>query len=277
MPMKWRLKEEKEKISPVDYVPLHSRIEWIARSVLGGERKPTTDHVLAAVFTNLKGSRLPENQEILDTLRKIADPIRAKNGKWYWKERPYRVPRIDEFVEKERPVEYDVSLEMDHGRLIGVVAKLGQHFGRDIWIGKVEQRKYETLRGYSIGELSIPGVDSIALERISQIDTIWLLRKTIPEKMFEVEATNPRYAIQRMANVFEILPHLDVKAILIVPDGRLSHVERTVKEPSVKRLLTKEVFCLTFSQITGTLDEVELGYKIDQKDLLERCVTFGPE
>lgn len=274
--MKWRLKEKKEKISPIDYIPLHSRIEWIARSVLGGKQKPTTDDVLAAVFTNLKGSRLPENEEILGTLRKIADPKRAKNGKWYWKERPYRIPKIDEFIEKERPVEYDTSLEVDHGRLIGVVAKLGQHFGHDIWIGKVEQRKYESLRGYSIGELSIPGVDSIALERISQIDTIWLLRKTIPEKMFEVEATNPRYAIQRMANVFEIVPHLDVKAILIVPDGRRDYVKKIVEEPSMKRLVTKKVYCLTFSEITGVLDEVEEGYKIDQEDLLEKSVTLGP-
>ena len=276
MPMKWRLREEKEKISPIDYIPLHSRIEWIARSVLGAEKRPTTDDVLKAVFTNLKGSRLPENEEIMDTLGKIADPKRAENGKWYWKERPYRVPKIDEFVDTERPVEPDVSMEVDHGRLIGVVAKLGQHFGCDIWIGKVEQRKYETLRGYSIGELSIPGVDNIALERISQIDTIWLLRKTVPEKMFEVEATNPRYAIQRMANVFVILPHLDVKAILIVPDGRQGRVERIVKEPSVKRLLTRKIFCLTYSKIARMLDEVEQGYKINQKDLLAQCMILGP-
>ena len=276
MPLKWRLKEEKEKISPIDYIPLHSRIEWIARSVLGAEQKPTTDDVLAAVFTNLRGRRLPENEEILGTLRKIAEPKRAENGKWYWKERPYRVPRIDEFMENERPVEYDVSPEVDHGRLIGVVAKLGQHFGRDIWIGKVEQRKYEALRGYSIGELSIPGVDSIALQRISQIDTLWLLRKTIPEKMFEVEAANQRYAIQRMANVFETLPHLDVKAILVVPDGRRGYAKKIVKEPSMKRLLTRKVFCLTFSEITGVLDEVEGGYRIDQEDLLEKSVALGP-
>jgi len=60
----WGLRQD-EKVSPIDFIPLDKRIEWIIFSVFNekGGRILIND-ALAAIFTTLRNAKTPENEEI---------------------------------------------------------------------------------------------------------------------------------------------------------------------------------------------------------------------
>lgn len=59
-----------------------------------------------------------------------------------------------------------------------------------------------------------------------------------------------------MTNIFEILPHLNVKLCIVLPNERLKSFENTVlNEPSIHRLLRgKEIHYLVYTEVAQLLD-----------------------
>lgn len=202
----WGLKEQ-EKISLIDFIPLDKRIEWIIFSVFNekGKRILIND-ALAAIFTTLRNAKTPENEEILDVLRSLAEP-RLQNGQPYWELRESIQVTLDETptLPPKVPVKLikEPEEELNHDRIIRVVCELGKKMGYDVWIGEPEVKKNPDLKEHTtVTELEIRGFDETALERLKNTDVIWLMRKTIPVAILEVEhTTNPRLGLMRMANI----------------------------------------------------------------------------
>ena len=101
---------------------------------------------------------------------------------------------------------------------------------------------------------------------------IWLQRKTIPISLIEVEnTTSPRDGLLRMSNIFEAIPHLDIKTFTILPDKKESNLKDIVCEPSIKRLIgERTVYYATYSLIAELMDEREY-HKLSFDDFKNTC------
>lgn len=280
----WRIKES-QRPSPFDYIPLDRRIEWIIYSVFNEkcreekvkikDVKATASDILSAIFTTLRNAKTPENREILEILRGIAEPI-EKRGIPYWifgktiqKTLEYTPPKVK--IPIIEPLE-----ELDHTRVIKVVSEFGDVFGFDVWIGQSEIGKNPELKRYrTVEELAIAGMDEIALHRLKNVDVIWLQRKTIPVALIEVEnTTSPRDGLLRMSNIFETIPHLDIKTFTILPDKKETNLRDILQEPSIKRLIgERTVYYATYSLIAELMDEKEY-HKLCFDDFTDICKAF---
>lgn len=268
----WKLKEE---VSPIEYIPLGRRIDWLIYSVFNKVgRKVTVDDILCAIFTTLRNAKTPETTEIMEALREIADPVTEKK-KPYWVIKKTiqtsleEVPsiRIKEVIERE---------ELDHARLIKFVSDIGRELGFDIYIGKNEMMKNPALDRYrDISLLEIPGLDYAALERLENVDVIWLKERKKPKALIEVEnTTDPRVGLLRMANVFES-QKLKVDTFSILPDARMGGIEKILNEPSIKKLIDgQEIHFASYSDIAEFQDELEYLIKT-YEDFKKNCKCRG--
>lgn len=274
----WGLKDT-ERFSLIDFIPLHKRIEWIIYSVFNQKgKKILINDALAAIFTTLRNAKTPENEEILDVLRELAEP-KSQNGQPYWEIRESIQVTLDEpSAPPKIPVKIvtETEDELDHDRIIRVVCEMGKEMGYDVWIGEPEVKKNPDLKEHAtISDLEIKGFDEVALERLKNTDVIWLMRKTIPVAIIEVEhTTNPRLGLVRMANVFEELPHLNVNTITIVPDRKVKLLAKISEEPSIRRLVQgRSVLYSTYSKVTELLDATE-RIKPKMEDFIGICRQF---
>ena len=262
----WELREE-ERISPIDFIPLDKRIQWIIQSVFNekdGRARP--DEILAAIYTNLRNARTPESREIFDIVREFSDSEQI-NGVQFWVLKETR-RKLTEFMGLP-PEDVRISKKeledasLNHDRLIKALADMGQNMGYDIWIGEKEQNENPDLKKFvTVTDLKISGIDEIALERLRQVDVIWLIRKSIPIVLLEVEhTTNIRSGIERASNIFKTLPHLNVKVVIVIPDGRLRLFKKVVKEPVFKEMIgSRQVYGATYSAVVATHDQIEHEY-----------------
>lgn len=276
----WGLKD-KENFSLIDFIPLHKRIEWIIYSVFNekGKRILIND-ALAAIFTTLRNAKTPENEEILDVLGELAEP-KVRNGQPHWELRESIQVTLDEepTVPPKIPIKIATEREdeLDHDRIIRVVSEMGKEMGYDVWIGEPEVKKNPDLKEHAtISDLEIKGFDEVALERLKNSDVIWLMRKTIPVAVIEVEhTTDPRLGLMRMANVFEELPHLNVRAVTIVPDRKVKLLGKISEEPSIRHLVQgRSVLYSTYSKVTELLDATE-QIKLKMEDFIGICRRFA--
>lgn len=276
----WKLKES-QKVSPLDYIPLNRRIEWIIFSVFNEKRKKkekvTVSDILSAIFTILRNAKTPENREIIDILRGIAEPI-SEGGIPYWEYRK-TIQRTLDYIPTEVSIEKIEPLEtLDHNRIIRALSEIGQGFGFDIWIGDPEIRKESDLANYkTVDDLEIKAFDKLALKRLKNVDVIWLERKTIPRALLEVEhSTDPRQGLLRMANIFSELPYLDIPIFTILPDKKVSKLKEIIDEPSIKSFIgEKTVNYVPYSTIAEIIDDSEYK-KLRFDDFIEVCETLKP-
>lgn len=278
--LRWKLKEEKKY--PIQFIPIDKRIEYLIESVLGAADEPVEiDDILAAIYTSLKGTYLPENQEIMNVLEKISEPIKVGN-RFRWKKRKHKIITLEQFVSEEIEEEEEIEIYWEHLRLVKQVAELGRSMGYDTWIGMTEQKKDKQLREWvTIKELKIPKISKRTLERVAEIDTIWFENGHL-DKFIEVEARNYDKCILRIANIFEedlpedILPER-VKIIFIIKDGSEKSFIKAMSEPSVKGLIKdkikRSIFYISFSTFLKIKDEMDYS-KLTQDDLIQECEKF---
>jgi len=229
--------------------------------------------ILSAIFTILKNSRTPENDEIVSVLERLAEP-RSNKEKPYWRKKEEPQPALlTPEMEILLPEDMDVE-DLDHDRVIAALARLGrENFGYDVWVGDPETRRNKQLLNCrTIADLAIPAMDKVALERMKNIDVIWLDRGAIPVALIEVEnTTNPRTGFVRMANIFEVIPHLRVKAVSVLPDRKASALPEIVREPSIRQLLShQDVYYAPYSTIAALIDQQDYG-DVTFEDFLEVC------
>jgi len=268
----WRLKEQ---VSPIDYIPLNRRIEWIARSILTEKAgQATTDDVLSAVYTLIQNDPLtPEEKDIIDVLREIAIPSK-KNNLWFWTLKRAILPTLDEYIEgkpMELPSELEKEVELDHSRIVRAIAVLGLKFLKyNVWIGSPERAKTKDLNQVcNIKQLAAP-VTQRTLERMEMVDVIWMRNSTVPISMFEAEAGDARRALLRMGDALCEIP--TVKAILVLADEKVSQISRIAKEPAIAEIvLGYDVLFTTYTSVVSLLGLCERGHSVDFRGVLQIC------
>lgn len=271
---KWRLPPD-HRGSPLGFVPLERRIEWTIMSVFnaaGGQSLPI-GQILSAIFTTLRNARTPENEEIMTVLRRLADPVAGlEPPAWALKaptgvRLPFAAPAVP-----SAPGE-----ELDHPRMIAVLAQLGNGMGFAVWISDREVSTHPDLEQWRTARsAAVRGMDAPTQRRLDLVDVVWFCPPGVPRAVLEVEhSTSPRDGLLRMANVFESLPHLSVDAFTILPDARAGQLPHILDEPSIQRLTaSRPVYWAPYSEVTALADVAEYRPVIYQA-FRDTCRTVG--
>ena len=201
---------------------LSDRVERAILSTLDRKVKASFDDIVQTIFIEFPNALTPDTQQIKETLQEYAVP--TKDKKWMLK---------PDYQQQKR--------ERVHSRMVYLLATLGKKAGFDVWIGTNEQRDY--YKGRPLRELcdeihvfkSVPQ-ETTALERVKQIDVLWLDHGRIIYE-FEVEnTTGISEAIIRGSNISE---DSGVKRFIIIPDDRENFLYKKLQEPILKETIRK--------------------------------------
>jgi 16S rRNA G966 N2-methylase RsmD len=201
---------------------LSDRVEKVVLRVLDKKVKASFDDVLQEIFTHFPNALTPDTQDIASMLEEYAS--RTPDGNWMLK---------PELQQSRR--------ETIHNIMIYHLAKLGRKAGYKVWVGSQEQ-KYR-VRNKPLSEMCdrIPTFrfvpqDSVSLERIRQIDVLWLEDGRIRYE-FEVEnTTGISEAIIRGSNIPE---QLNPKRFIVIPRERERFLFRKLQEPIIAETIRK--------------------------------------
>jgi DNA modification methylase len=182
----------------LDRVPLSERVEAITIDVLNKEIKVTFDEVIKQVFLKFTNALTPDTQNVKNVLEEYAE--KTKDGKWRLK------PKV-----KQR--------ESEHDSIVELLASIGKNCGYDV---------YADVSGWR-NELDI-SLPKENLDRIKEIDVVWLKENTITHE-FEVEnTTGITEAIVRGSNI----PTLSTKRFIVIPEERKDFFDKRTSEPMLK-------------------------------------------
>jgi len=217
---KWWLKDR--DFSNFTTPALADRIEREIIVVLDKKVKASFDDILQSIFIDFPNALTPDSQDVKTILEEYAK--KTPDGKWMLK------PGLGE---KDR--------ESLHSRMIYILAILGKRAGYNIWIGSKEQsdiynKKPLKVLCDDIRCFKNVAQEEIALERVKQIDMLWLEDGNIIYE-FEVEnTTGISEAIIRGSNISES-PHL--KRFILIPKQRENFLFKKLQEPILKETIKK--------------------------------------
>ena len=187
-------------------IPLRERIETLVVQKLRRDYKVAYPDILNELYLNLENGLTPEPTSVKRVVEEYAD--KTSDGKWRLK------PRID-------------AREREHNTIVGNLAKIGKKLGFDVSIGLREQSDIfegEPLQKLSTAELQ--GHRPDVLERIRQIDVLWLKNGTVLYE-FEVESTTGILDALSRGSYLEG----KVKRIIVIPEEREKFLYKKLKAP----------------------------------------------
>lgn len=201
---------------------LGDRVEKVVLRVLDKKVKASFDDVLQQVFMHFPNALTPDTQDVALMLVEYA--TKTPDGNWMLK------PEL----QKSRR-------ETIHNLMIYRLATLGRKAGYKVWVGSQEQKFRVKNRRLSEMCDDVPAFrfvpqDSVSLERIRQIDVLWLEDGRIRYE-FEVEnTTGISEAIIRGSNIPE---QLSPKRFIIIPSEREKFLFRKLQEPILAETIRK--------------------------------------
>jgi len=201
---------------------LSDRVEKVVLEVLDRKVKASFDDVLQEIFILFPNALTPDTHEIAPVLEEYA--VKTSDGSWMLKRQLQKDQR-----------------ESIHNLMIYYLARLGKAAGFKVWIGSQEQ-KFK-VKNTPLSELcdSIPvfyrvSQDSVSLDRIRQIDVLWVKDSRIRYE-FEVEnTTGISEAIIRGSNIPE---EFNPKRFIIIPKERERFLFRKLQEPILAETIKK--------------------------------------
>lgn len=130
--------------------------------------------------------------------------------------------------------------EIGHTQVQMLLAKLGKHFGRKIWIAANDHNRAwnnERLGDYSLGTLpEFPGVGRKTQRMIELIDVLWLEGRRIVAA-FEVEKTTSIYSgLLRLSDVSITLGNFNFPLYIVAPEARLKDVREQLSRATFQSL-----------------------------------------
>jgi len=217
---KWWIKDASlTRVRPA----LTERLDRAIIDVLKRKVKVSFDDILQEIFIQFPNAQTPETERITSSLSEYAE--KTKDGMWRLK------PKVQE-------------RESQHSKMIYVLAELGKKCGYEIWIGLREQgdsyegRKLKTLCDFEGRPHIRLGIGEEEMERIKQIDVIWIDRAR-PIYEFEVEnTTGITEAFVRGSNLPQNVYPL--KRYIVIPEEREPLLRRKVEEPLLKESLKND-------------------------------------
>ncbi|MFQ6063797.1 MAG: hypothetical protein ACE5J9_11600, partial [Methanosarcinales archaeon] len=262
---KWYFKEDVDvegKVKPIDFIPVHQRVEFLIRSYLKEVQSATLDDILSVVFMNLINSNYAEYEEITEVLKRICEKSEVKGVQrkhWKLKTPEHQVSLQDALVKPTQKtlVGGVIYEETEHDLIIKQLVEIGAKKGLQSHIGKTEQNKYRMFR-----KMSIPmqdnvqfGINKNGFDIIKEIDVLWIKDNNIISA-FEVEkSTSIDSGINRFRNLFASTPNLNIKAYIVIPEKRENEAKRKLGSiANIKDGLHKKIKYLLFSDIMGGKD-----------------------
>ncbi|HEY3080274.1 MAG TPA: hypothetical protein VGM69_10240 [Chloroflexota bacterium] len=207
---------------------------------------------------------LPAIQANLDQHRQDAKLKRAAAGV----KKPLRAgPTSDGSVAApaQRPAQ-PPSAEDDrlHSQAQHALIELGKITGCSVWIAANDRSR--VYKGKQLGQDCIAGLPNMGLSqdaatRIGLIDIIWL-RQNAPLCAFEVEATTSIYSgLLRMSDLLAVVPAINIKLYLVVPDQRKQKAAAELGRPTFQKIGLND-FCriITIEALEALLSKVQ-GFK----------------
>ncbi|MEW6584201.1 MAG: DNA methyltransferase [Nitrospirota bacterium] len=201
---------------------LSDRVEKVVLNVFDKKVKASFDDVLQEIFIKFPNALTPDTESIISIMEEYA--ARTSDGSWRLK---------PELQENQR--------ESIHNLMIYYLAVLGKKAGYKVWVGSQEQ-KFK-VNNKLLSELCdhIPTFrfvpqDSMTLDRIKQIDVLWLEDGKIKYE-FEVEnTTGISEAIIRGSNIPK---ELEPKRYIVIPKEREKFMFRKLQEPILAETIRK--------------------------------------
>jgi 16S rRNA G966 N2-methylase RsmD len=201
---------------------LSDRMEKVVLHVLDKKVKASFDDVLQEIFKNFPNALTPDTQDVTSILEEYA--VRTSDGNW--------------MLRRELRAGQRESI---HNLMVYYLAHLGKKAGYKVWVGSQEQKFM--VNNKPLSELcdSIPVFrfvpqDSMSLDRIKQIDVLWLEDGRIKYE-FEVEnTTGISEAIIRGSNIPE---RLNPKRFIVIPKERERFLFRKLQEPILAESIKK--------------------------------------
>ncbi|MGD9676625.1 MAG: hypothetical protein AB7V19_08075, partial [Candidatus Bipolaricaulia bacterium] len=209
--------------------------------------------------------------DVLGALRRIAE---LRNGSWQSKEELAEEQELDFRGDGQRRAAAAVAppeAGEEHSYFIALVARLGEERGYNAYIGKHETERDAVLRSLSLPELSIAGLDSSTLRSVEQVDVIWLLRRSIPVALFEIEnSTKFVKGIRRMSDLVVSVPHLTVKCLVVAPDNQERGLCEALKAPSLPEQVRSDDWgYILYTQLLDFYEHRQIGYQHNIADLFQ--------
>lgn len=155
------------------------------------------------------------------------------------KETPRPKRRLEREASLDREETVSPAAESAHTRAQSALIRLGKVAGCSVWVAAADRNR--TYRGKQLGEgclktLPNMGLSKEAADKISRIDTIWLLQNA-PVCAFEVEATTSVYSgLLRMADLLALVPALNVKLFIVAPTHRRNKVLSELARPTFQKI-----------------------------------------
>jgi len=204
---KWWFKDP-SVVPYIEVVPLVERVEKAVITVLNRRVQATFDEIVREIFMSFTNSLTPDQQSIMEILKEYGRPTK---GGWMLK---------PEFK----------ALASYHGVMVGMLAWLGLKTGFKVWIAANERSKVDKELLTKIESNLIVRVSKESLDRVKEIDLLWLDRNDIAYE-FEVEETTAiTEAIVRGANI----PTDSTRRFLVIPEEREKLLHRKVNEPALR-------------------------------------------
>ncbi|KXB04735.1 hypothetical protein AKJ48_01585 [candidate division MSBL1 archaeon SCGC-AAA261O19] len=227
----------------LDRVPLNERIEKTVHGLLLRKRKIDFTGVMRELYTTFQNALTPNPPSVKSVLSEYGEKER---GLWKVK-----------FITKKEATQ--------HSRMVGKVAEVGKNLGYKIWIGIREQS--DNYQGLPLSEkcdfesLTLPRIQERNMERIRNIDVLWIDNQKI-ESAFEVEnTTGITGAIVRGSNI----PY-KVDKFILIPENREDLLAKRLEAPMIKMRLEKydwkfiffEDFEKEYNRTDGEIELTEL-------------------
>jgi DNA modification methylase len=201
---------------------LTDRVEKVVLLVLDKKVKASFDDVLQEIFIRFPNALTPDTEDIIPILEEYA--VKTRDGNWMLK-----------------PALQKSQRETIHNLMVYYLAELGKKAGYKVWVGSQEQKFRVKNKPLSKMCDRIPVFyrvpqDSVSLDRIRQIDVLWVKDSRIRYE-FEVEnTTGISEAIIRGSNIPE---EFYPKRFIIIPKEREQFLFRKIQEPILAETIKK--------------------------------------
>jgi hypothetical protein len=221
----------------IEQVPLNERVGKVTLNVLNRKVKVTFDDVLREIFMLFTNAMTPDIQSVREVLSELA--VQTKDGKWMLKQNI-----------KKRLSEHDMIVE--------ILAKIGELAGYTV---------YADLPNYRT-KLELPSIPQQSIDRIQEIDALWLESGQIAYE-FEVEnTTGITEAIVRGSNI----PNASVKRYIVIPEERQSFFYQKISEPMIREKIEKLKWGFIFyDKLVTFYEQHKKKQKIDVSDFHRVC------
>lgn len=234
---KWWFKDP-STVPYIEQVPLNERVMDVTLNALNKKIKVTFDEVLREVFMLFTNAMTPDIQSVREALSELA--VQTKDGKWMLK------PAIKKLLS-------------EHDTIVEILAKIGELSGYKV---HADLTNYRT-------KLTLPNVPQQNVDRIQEIDVLWLDGEQIAYE-FEVEnTTGITEAFVRGSNILS----KSVKRYIVIPEERQDFFYQKISEPMIKEKLEKQKWGFIFyDKLVTFYEQNKKKTKIDPTDF-ERVYT----